>query len=123
MFTSRYNTNTGESVVGDLEWGHLQVDATSLFLLTLAQMTASGLQIVYTLDEVHFIQNLVFYIERAYRTPDYGIWERGNKINHGQPELNSSSIGMVVAALKAINGVNLFGARGGASSVRLSRAL
>lgn len=53
----------------------------------------------------------------AYRTPDYGIWERGNKINHGQPELNSSSIGMAVAALQCINGVNLFGSRGGASSV------
>jgi len=29
----------------------------------------------------------------SYSTPDYGVWERGNKINHGQPELNSSSIG------------------------------
>ena len=28
-----------------------------------------GLQIVYTLDEVTFVQNLVFYIETAYRTP------------------------------------------------------
>ncbi|KAJ1556465.1 hypothetical protein HK405_002005 [Cladochytrium tenue] len=81
-----------------------------------SQMTASGLLIIQTKDEVHFIQNLVYYIERAYRTPDYGIWERGNKINHGQPELNSSSIGMAVAALQAINGLNLFGARGGASS-------
>jgi hypothetical protein len=80
-------------------------------------MTAAGTLIVYTIDEVHFIQNLVFYIERAYRTPDYGIWERGNKINHGMPELNSSSIGMAVAALQAINGLNLFGARGGPSSV------
>lgn len=53
----------------------------------------------------------------AYRTPDYGIWERGNKSNHGQPELNSSSIGMALAALRAINGINLFGARGGPSSV------
>jgi len=25
---------------------------------------------------------------------DYGIWERGDKTNHGLPELNSSSIGM-----------------------------
>ncbi|KAJ3114832.1 Phosphorylase b kinase regulatory subunit alpha [Phlyctochytrium bullatum] len=113
----RYNTATGDTVVGDRDWGHLQIDATSLFLLQLAQMTASGLRIVYTLDEVNFIQNLVFYIERAYRTPDYGIWERGNKINHGQPELNSSSIGMAVAALQAINGLNLFGSRGGPSSV------
>ncbi|KAF9946925.1 hypothetical protein BGZ72_011015 [Mortierella alpina] len=114
---AKYNTATGDTVVGDSEWGHLQIDATSIFLLALAQMTASGMLIVYTTDEVDFIQNLVFYIERAYRTPDYGIWERGNKINHGEPELNSSSIGMAVAALQAINGVNLFGSRGGPSSV------
>lgn len=29
----------------------------------------AGLQIIYTLDEVAFIQNLVFYIESAYRIP------------------------------------------------------
>jgi phosphorylase kinase alpha/beta subunit len=64
---AKYNTNTGDTVVGDNEWGHLQVDATSIFLLMIAQMTACGMHIVYTLDEVDFIQNLVFYIERAYR--------------------------------------------------------
>jgi hypothetical protein len=61
---TRYNTATGDTVVGDREWGHLQIDATSIFLLTLAQMTAAGTLIIYTMDEVHFIQNLVFYIER-----------------------------------------------------------
>ena len=35
-------------------------------------MTASGLQIIFTLDEVAFVQNLVFYIESAYCIPDYG---------------------------------------------------
>jgi phosphorylase kinase alpha/beta subunit len=40
-----------------------------------------------------------------------------NKLNHGLPELNSSSIGMATAALQAINGLNLFGARGGPASV------
>ena len=108
-----YTVGTCGSVVGDNEWGHLQIDATSLFLLVLAQMTASGkrereggrerereggreggrgeegreregggrreryyifiifigIQIVYNLDEVDFIQNLIFYIETAYRTP------------------------------------------------------
>ena len=39
---AKYSVATGVSVVGDNEWGHLQLDATSLFLLTLAQMTASG---------------------------------------------------------------------------------
>jgi phosphorylase kinase alpha/beta subunit len=53
----------GEPVVGDYAWGHLQIDATSLYLLMLAQMIASGLDIIWTLDEVNFIQNLVYYIE------------------------------------------------------------
>lgn len=53
-------------MVGDFEWGHLQIDATSLYLLTLAQMIAGGLQIIFTLDEVAFVQNLVFYVEGAY---------------------------------------------------------
>ena len=29
----------------------------------------SGLVIIWTIDEVAFIQNLVFYIQTAYRTP------------------------------------------------------
>jgi len=114
---AKYNTSTGDVVVGDAEWGHLQLDATSLFLLMLAQMTASGLHIIYTIDEVNFVQNLVYYIGRTYRTPDYGIWERGNKANHGNPELNASSVGMAKAALEAINGLDLFGVRGSQASV------
>lgn len=114
---AKYDTQTGDAVVGDTEWGHLQLDATSLYLLMLAQMTASGLRVVFTLDEVDFIQNLVHYIGRAYRTPDYGIWERGNKINHGLTELNASSIGMAKAALEALRGLDLFGAQGGSRSV------
>ena len=114
---AKYNTQTGDIVVGDGDWGHLQLDATSIFILMLAQMTASGLQIVFSLDEVNFIQNLVYYIGRAYRTPDYGIWERGNKINHGNSELNASSVGMSKAALEAIAGLDLFGVRGSQASV------
>ncbi|BAT54975.1 Phosphorylase kinase alphabeta [Nostoc sp. NIES-3756] len=114
---AKYNTATGDIVVGDDEWGHLQLDATSIFLLILAQMTASGLQIIYTIDEVNFVQNLVYYIGRAYRTPDYGIWERGNKINHGNVELNASSVGMAKAALEAMNELDLFGVWGSQASV------
>ena len=114
---AKYNTKTGDIVVGDDQWGHLQLDATSLFLLMLAQMTASGLHIIYTIDEVNFVQNLVYYIGRAYRTPDYGLWERGNKINRGNPELNASSVGMAKAALEAINNLDLFGVRGSQASV------
>ncbi|NJM74645.1 MAG: glycosyl hydrolase family 15 [Acaryochloridaceae cyanobacterium RU_4_10] len=114
---AKYDTHTGDVVVADDEWGHLQLDATSLYLLVLAQTISSGLAIIQTLDEVNFVQNLVYYIGRTYRTPDFGIWERGNKINHGNPELNVSSIGMAKAALEAMNGLNLFGIRGGPSSV------
>ncbi|NER00334.1 MAG: glycosyl hydrolase family 15, partial [Cyanothece sp. SIO2G6] len=114
---AKYHSRTGETVVPDDGWGHLQLDATSIYLLMLAQMTTSGLAIIQTSNEVNFVQNLVYYIGRAYRTPDYGIWERGNKTNHGKPELNASSVGMAKAALEAMNGLNLFGLRGGLSSV------
>ena len=114
---AKYSTTSGGTVVGDHEWGHLQIDATALFLLMLGQMTASGLHIVFTIDEVNFVQNLLYYIGRAYRTPDYGIWERGNKINSGSAELNASSIGMAKAALEALNGLDLFGVRGSQASV------
>uniref|UniRef100_A0A669Q3I4 Phosphorylase b kinase regulatory subunit n=1 Tax=Phasianus colchicus TaxID=9054 RepID=A0A669Q3I4_PHACC len=114
---AKYNSATCATVVGDDQWGHLQVDATSLYLLFLAQMTASGLRIIFTLDEVTFIQNLVFYIEAAYKVADYGIWERGDKTNQGIPELNASSVGMAKAALEAIDELDLFGAHGGHKSV------
>lgn len=110
---AKYNTRSCATVVGDDQWGHLQLDATSLYLLMLAQMTASGkttcdhlfragrgsetggghprlpsgrasgregppavprifslpgLHIIHSLDEVSFVQNLIFYIEAAYKT-------------------------------------------------------
>jgi hypothetical protein len=60
---------------------------------------------VLACGQVAFIQNLVFYIECAYVTPDYGIWERGDKSNQSIVELNASSIGMAKAALEAMNKV------------------
>lgn len=66
---AKYSSITGQTVVGDNEWGHLQIDAISLYILVLAQMTAAGLQIIFSLDEVAFVQNLVFYIESAYCIP------------------------------------------------------
>uniref|UniRef100_H2M1Z3 Phosphorylase b kinase regulatory subunit n=1 Tax=Oryzias latipes TaxID=8090 RepID=H2M1Z3_ORYLA len=114
---AKYNPRTCATVVGDHQWGHLQVDATSLFLLFLAQMTASGLHIIYTQDEVDVVQNLMFYIEAAYKVADYGMWERGDKTNQGITEINASSIGMAKAALEALDELNLFGAKGGPGSV------
>ena len=114
---AKYGTGTGLAVVGDDEWGHLQLDATSLYLLMLAQMTASGLGLIYTMDEVDFVQNLVHYVSHTYCTPDFGIWERGNKINHGATEMNGSSVGMAKAALEAMDGLNLFGNTSGHEAV------
>ncbi|KAL3244039.1 hypothetical protein MRX96_019610 [Rhipicephalus microplus] len=114
---SIFHLKTGMTVIPESDYGHLQIDSVSLYLLYLVQMITSGLQIIYTMDEVNFVQNLVYYVERAYRTPDFGIWERGSKYNNGTPEIHSSSIGMAKSALEAINGCNLFGDKGASWSV------
>ena len=101
-------------------------------VLQLAQLTRSGLVVVQTSHERDFVQNLVYYVARAYRVRDYGIWERGDKGNHGLPERNASSIGLVKAALEALEGLDLFGPHGNGQCslhiphdaiVRLRRAL
>jgi phosphorylase kinase alpha/beta subunit len=129
---AKFDTATGEPVVGDEGWGHLQLDATALFLLQLAQLTRAGLVVVRSSHECDFVQNLVYYVARAYRVADYGIWERGDKGNHGLPERNASSIGLVKAALEALEGLDLYGPHGDGSRslviphdaiVRLRRAL
>uniref|UniRef100_A0A7N8XZR9 Phosphorylase b kinase regulatory subunit n=1 Tax=Mastacembelus armatus TaxID=205130 RepID=A0A7N8XZR9_9TELE len=114
---SVFNVDTGDEVYSYSKYHHLQIDAVSLFLLYLVEMICSGLQIIYNTDEVSFIQNLVFCVERAYRVPDYGMWERGSKYNNGSSELHSSSVGLAKAALEAINGFNLFGNQGCSWSV------
>ncbi|XP_078525491.1 phosphorylase b kinase regulatory subunit beta isoform X1 [Lissotriton helveticus] len=114
---SIFNVHTGDEILSYNEYGHIQINAVSLFLLYLVEMISSGLQIIYNTDEVSFIQNLVFCVERAYRVPDFGIWERGSKYNNGSTELHSSSVGLAKAALEAINGFNLFGNQGCSWSV------
>uniref|UniRef100_A0A8C7IMZ1 Phosphorylase b kinase regulatory subunit n=1 Tax=Oncorhynchus kisutch TaxID=8019 RepID=A0A8C7IMZ1_ONCKI len=114
---SIFNVDTGDEILSYDDYHHLQIDAVSLFLLYLVEMVCSGLQIIYNTDEVSFIQNLVFCVERAYRVPDFGMWERGSKYNNGSTELHSSSVGLAKAALEAINGFNLFGNQGCSWSV------
>ncbi|XP_018908570.1 probable phosphorylase b kinase regulatory subunit beta isoform X2 [Bemisia tabaci] len=114
---SKFHLTTGAHVYSTEEYPHLQIDSISLYLLFLVQMITSGLQIIYAQNEVAFIQNLVYYVERAYRTPDYGMWERGSKYNDNVPEIHASSIGMAKSALEAINGCNLFGEKGASWSV------
>uniref|UniRef100_A0A8C0XUS3 Phosphorylase b kinase regulatory subunit n=1 Tax=Castor canadensis TaxID=51338 RepID=A0A8C0XUS3_CASCN len=89
------------------------IDHLHIFFLLL-----SGLHIIHSLDEVNFIQNLVFYIEAAYKTADFGIWERGDKTNQGISELNASSVGMAkVIFLSSLDELDLFGVKGGPQSV------
>lgn len=91
------------------------MDLVALYILVLVQMTVGGIQvnfkyikkiflfkIIYTTYEVAFLQNLVFYIERTYRTPDFGMWERGNRYNVGVPELHASSLGLVKVIISKI---------------------
>eukprot|EP01134_Creolimax_fragrantissima_P002148 CFRG2148T1 len=96
----------------DEESRRLSIYSISLFIYFLAQFTKTGLRIIFTLDEVDFLQNLVYGIERAYRTPDYSIWDREQfKLADTIPQtsLRASSIGMAKAALEAISGMNMFG--------------
>ena len=129
---AKYDTGSGLPVVADNAWGHLQLDATALFLLQLAQLSRAGLVVVTSPAQVAFVQNLIFYVSRAYRIADYGIWERGDKGNNGAPERNASSIGLVKAALEALSGLDLYGPEGDGQArlwvppdalVRLRRAL
>ncbi|VDK83214.1 unnamed protein product [Litomosoides sigmodontis] len=116
---ARFDFHTGMvlETPNEEKYGHLQMDLIALYLLALVQMTAAGIQVIYTHDEVCFVQNLVFYIERTYRTPDFGMWETGSRYNVGERELHASSLGMAKAALEAINGFNLYGTTGTSSSV------
>ncbi|XP_065183902.1 phosphorylase b kinase regulatory subunit beta-like [Sycon ciliatum] len=107
-----FHYETGEAILDPESDGHLQIDAVALYLLQLAQMTSAGLQVIFSMDEVNFIQNLIYYIERSYRTPDYGMWQRGRKDDPSRMELHASSIGLVKAALESMNGLNLYGAQG-----------
>lgn len=112
-FHSSYNVHTG-SILNNKSLDHLQLDIVALFVLYIIQMTSSGLQIIFTTDEVAFMQNLIFYLERSYRTSDFGLWGRGSKYNNGSAELHSSSVGAAKAVLESANGFNLYGKSKGA---------
>ncbi|GCB64513.1 hypothetical protein scyTo_0004620 [Scyliorhinus torazame] len=55
---SVFNVHTGDEVLSNESYGHLQIDAVSLFLLYLVEMISSGLQIIYNTDESVFQKNL-----------------------------------------------------------------
>ena len=96
---AKFDAETGASVHGDAEWGHLQLDATAMFVLLSADLTAAGLSILRSPEEFAFFERLLAYVGRSWRTPDFGMWERGDKRNIGLPERNASSISLARAAL------------------------
>ena len=86
-------------MVGDTGWGHLQIDATSIYLLMLAQMIALRAFGSGQRDEVNFVQNLVYYIEAL---PHARLRHLGARRQAQRSvEINASSVGMAKAALEA----------------------
>ncbi|KAI3381093.1 hypothetical protein SNEBB_002934 [Seison nebaliae] len=89
--------------------------SVSVYLYYLCQMINSGLDLITNRHEVSFIQNLVFYIERTYRIPDYGVWLEG-----GEGELHASCVAAAKAALETIDGFDLYGRNASATAASSS---
>lgn len=100
---AKFDTATGAAVSGDHEWGHLQFDATAVFLLLCIDASASGLTILRNRGDAQFLLLLRDYIALAWCCGDFGTWERGDKRNNGRVERHSSSMGLVRAALRALD--------------------
>ncbi len=91
----------------------LPPDALALFLLILVQMTASGLFIIFTLDEVDFIQNLTYCLAH----PCYPAYLSSAPNRCWCPEeLDIASLSLIKAALEMLQGFNLFGLYGNSAS-------
>ena len=111
-----FDMDTGFAIKDVKEYNHLQLDVVSLYLLFLGQSITSGLDIICSMHEFSFVQNLIYYVERTYRTPDFGMWGRGTVANNGTSEISASSIAMAKAALEAMNDFNVYGKNGASYS-------
>lgn len=60
-----------------------------IWYLIILSVACVFMVISFLFFQVSFIQNLVFCVERVYRVPDFGVWERGSKYNNGSTELHS----------------------------------
>lgn len=111
-----FDPETGFVINNHPNNGLLILDDIALFLLILCQLVTGKLQICYTNDDVDFCQNLVYYLERAYRVADHGPHEEVVPINcivaDQKKSLHSSTIGLAKAALEAAYQCNLFGIYG-----------
>lgn len=62
----KFHPETGDELSGHRQ--PIQIRSVSIYLFYLAHIVRGGLVLVYTLQEYHIIQNLVYYIECAYRS-------------------------------------------------------
>ena len=90
----RYNTDGTESLN---EWGNCQHDAIGAILFGIGQGELYNKRIIRDKEDRDTIQSLVYYLNMVqyWQDEDNGMWEEGR-------ELHSSSIGAVVAGLKAV---------------------
>ncbi|ELK15354.1 Phosphorylase b kinase regulatory subunit beta [Pteropus alecto] len=115
---SIFHVHTGDELLSYEEYGHLQINAVSLYLLYLVEMISSGLQIVYNTDEVRSKRPAIACVLMFCLFPSGLFYSKPCfKYNNGSTELHSSSVGLAKAALEAINGFNLFGNQGCSWSV------
>ena len=84
-----YNSNNFSQAYGDEDYGHLQIDSISLFLIFLSYLFLSKTFIIQSYEEFILIQNLVFYIEKAFQIAVFnllanifhflGLWHMGKR--------------------------------------------
>ena len=90
----RYNVDGTESLA---EWGNCQHDAIGAILFGIGQGELYDKRIIRNSEDRDTVQSLVYYLNMVqyWQDEDNGMWEEGR-------ELHSSSIGAVVAGLKAV---------------------
>ena len=66
---AKFSSDDFSEVVGDEDWGHLQLDSISLYLILLARLYIEGIYVILSEDEFILVQSLVFYIEKGFQIP------------------------------------------------------
>lgn len=66
-------TETCSPCVGDHAWGHLQIDATSLYLLMLAEMTASGTVQLHVQEQLFTLTDAEQLCSQEFAWTSFGI--------------------------------------------------
>lgn len=97
---ARYEANTVTEL--HMEWGHAQHDAVGAILFGIAEGVRVGKDIIRDDSDRHVIQSVVNYLAccEYWQDPDNGMWEEWK-------EVHASSVGAVVAGLRAISKQNI----------------